>query len=513
MELVLEQTQQGTSYEVSVSAEGVEELKRKVKIKGEKKEASLHLGRNRVNTSAVKNHKDDYKTKSASKGLETVHTKPTTRKGANYIEKEIAFAKDEFVTSPDLSRSDNTKIEIKLEDLSKLVPNLEVDFMDLDSSEDDQPIIVKDEEEEEVHVKHDKAKKAKIKTLDALPSLLQKVTEALNRGLIKKDKGKKAMSSKDAKEGDTGSDSDKDANSTGSMVKSSKKKLKKFDFVTEGSYHIYLTAKQIKEQKRIEESVKADLAKQEVELGKDELVDLLGIEVVTGFYKAKLEYDKYYDKMLNKRGQSKITSYDVLIRKGPITLKVYREDGTSEIIPNFKASDLHLSEWREVVQDCSKRTRAGWNTIFSQIQTRMDYLHKTKVELEIDFNKPLSEQDTILKLNVKKKEEKAWEIVRLVPEPFSLSDNFHDNMHAHFIQLDNEIHNMAIGNLSGNDYFQELKSKADRLANLSSKVNDESLFTYAINGARSKFQEVSHIIRHQEELPTFDETRSMILLE
>nr|GEU37322.1 hypothetical protein [Tanacetum cinerariifolium] len=46
MKLVLEQTQQGTSYEVLVSAEGVEELKRKVKIKGEKKEAPLHLGRN-----------------------------------------------------------------------------------------------------------------------------------------------------------------------------------------------------------------------------------------------------------------------------------------------------------------------------------------------------------------------------------------------------------------------------------------------------------------------------------
>ncbi|GJV64923.1 hypothetical protein Tco_1475751 [Tanacetum coccineum] len=43
MELVLEQTQQGTSYEVSVSTEGVEELKRKVKIKGEKKEALLTL--------------------------------------------------------------------------------------------------------------------------------------------------------------------------------------------------------------------------------------------------------------------------------------------------------------------------------------------------------------------------------------------------------------------------------------------------------------------------------------
>ncbi|GJV40076.1 hypothetical protein Tco_1418516 [Tanacetum coccineum] len=43
MELVLEQTQQGTSYEVSVSTEGVEELKRKVKINGEKKEALLTL--------------------------------------------------------------------------------------------------------------------------------------------------------------------------------------------------------------------------------------------------------------------------------------------------------------------------------------------------------------------------------------------------------------------------------------------------------------------------------------
>ncbi|GJV94384.1 hypothetical protein Tco_1545961 [Tanacetum coccineum] len=43
MELVLEQTQQGTSYEVLVSAEGVKELKRKVKIKGKKKEALLTL--------------------------------------------------------------------------------------------------------------------------------------------------------------------------------------------------------------------------------------------------------------------------------------------------------------------------------------------------------------------------------------------------------------------------------------------------------------------------------------
>nr|GEV93252.1 hypothetical protein [Tanacetum cinerariifolium] len=47
MELELEQTQQSSSHEVSVSTEGVEELKRIVRIKGVKKEA-LHtnLGRN-----------------------------------------------------------------------------------------------------------------------------------------------------------------------------------------------------------------------------------------------------------------------------------------------------------------------------------------------------------------------------------------------------------------------------------------------------------------------------------
>ncbi|GJZ08094.1 hypothetical protein Tco_0542377 [Tanacetum coccineum] len=43
IELVLEHTQQGTSYEVLISTEGVKELKRKVKIKSEKKEALLTL--------------------------------------------------------------------------------------------------------------------------------------------------------------------------------------------------------------------------------------------------------------------------------------------------------------------------------------------------------------------------------------------------------------------------------------------------------------------------------------
>ncbi|GKA26207.1 hypothetical protein Tco_0712316 [Tanacetum coccineum] len=98
------------------------------------------------------------------------------------------------------------------------------------------------------------------------------------------------MSSKDAKEEGTESES-VDANLTGSMVKSSKKKkLKQLDFITKKGEHIHLIADQIKEQKKLEELAKADMAKQEVKLGKEELVDLLGINVVRGFYKAKLKY-------------------------------------------------------------------------------------------------------------------------------------------------------------------------------------------------------------------------------
>ncbi|GJV54118.1 hypothetical protein Tco_1449859 [Tanacetum coccineum] len=59
MELVLEQTQQGTSYDVLVSVEGVEELKRKVKINGKKKEALLILRQKPGQYICCQNHKDD----------------------------------------------------------------------------------------------------------------------------------------------------------------------------------------------------------------------------------------------------------------------------------------------------------------------------------------------------------------------------------------------------------------------------------------------------------------------
>nr|GFA69178.1 hypothetical protein [Tanacetum cinerariifolium] len=144
------------------------------------------------------------------------------------------------------------------------------------------------------------------------------------------------------------------------MVKSFKeKKLKKFDFVTEDGWHIYLSKEQINNQKKLEEEAKAEAAKQEGEVKKAEVIDLLGTEVVHKYYNYKLQYDRYYDKILNRRAESRITNCDILTSKGPITFKVYREDGTYEVIPNFKVSDLHLCEWREVMKACPDRNRKG----------------------------------------------------------------------------------------------------------------------------------------------------------
>nr|GEY03932.1 uncharacterized mitochondrial protein AtMg00810-like [Tanacetum cinerariifolium] len=69
---------------------------------------------------------------------------------------------------------------------------------------------------------------------------------------------------------------------------------------------------------------------------KDELVDLLGKNVVTQYYTKKLLFDKYCDKMLKRKRSPKITNREVITKKGPITLKIYREDGYDKFISNLK---------------------------------------------------------------------------------------------------------------------------------------------------------------------------------
>ncbi|GJS46731.1 hypothetical protein Tco_0596852 [Tanacetum coccineum] len=190
----------------------------------------------------------------------------------------------------------------------------------------------------------------KLKTLDSLPSLLKKVTNTLNRfaTLVENASGATTMG-----------------------VPSADK----------------ATASPAEGEKDADTNLK------------NELVDLLGIDIVTQYYNKKLLYEKYCEKMKKIRQSSKIINCDVLTKNGPISLKVYWEDRTAEVIKKFKASDLQLAEWREVVQACPDRKEKGWKTIYELIKTRMEYLEQTEKELHIDFNKSLQEQDLLDELN------------------------------------------------------------------------------------------------------------------
>nr|GEZ35548.1 hypothetical protein [Tanacetum cinerariifolium]GEZ35901.1 hypothetical protein [Tanacetum cinerariifolium] len=194
-------------------------------------------------------------------------------------------------------------------------------------------------------------------------------------GAYQERQGKDAISSKDAEEVCTKSDSDDETTHVlGSMVESSKKKdLKRFDFVTEDGEHVHLTKEQISARKKIEEEAKAKATKCEGEMRKEKLIDLLGPKVVNKYCNDKLQYDRYCDKMLNRRAKSKITNYDILTRKGPITLKY---------IEKMIQVKSFLS---------SKRV--------TYILERIDYLRTTEVEPGIDLDRPLSEQDPLDKRN------------------------------------------------------------------------------------------------------------------
>nr|GEW82819.1 hypothetical protein [Tanacetum cinerariifolium] len=309
-------------------------------------------------------------TQSASKGLEIVLTQPTTGvedgKNAQEIEENVN-------KSTDLSSSDDTQKEIKLEDLSKLVKNVQMNFIDINFQDD--PILYIDESEEEEAEEIHATKQHDVEDTPTpeppSPNRIQlqkltnqlKITELLVKSLTPE--FSKILSTHDF---------------SSSLLTEMKGLPCKINDLTG----------EVKDLSKIVHDL-------EIELLWDlkEIIDKL--EAFTSTFKSLSKHVAELKTL--QRAIPKITNCDVLTRKGPIKFKVYREDESSEIILNFKASDLHLGEWREIMEACPKRTGKGWTIIYEQIQTRMDYLYKTEAELRIDINKPLSEQNTLDKLN------------------------------------------------------------------------------------------------------------------
>ncbi|GJX61835.1 hypothetical protein Tco_0294735 [Tanacetum coccineum] len=115
-----------------------------------------------------------------------------------------------------------------------------------------------------------------LKTLDSLPSLLNKVIKTLNGFAIVVENALEAMT--------------KDVPSSGQA-----------------------TASPAEGEKNTTKDAETNL--------QNELVNLLGIDVVEQYHNKKLLFDKYYDKMLKRRKSSKIINCDVITQNGPIYLK------------------------------------------------------------------------------------------------------------------------------------------------------------------------------------------------
>nr|GEU74380.1 copia protein [Tanacetum cinerariifolium] len=113
----------------------------------------------------------------------------------------------------------------------------------------------------------------------------------------------------------------------------------------------------------------------------ENLADLTGIDVVKVYHKKKLLYNKYCDKILKRKKNPKITNCEILTKKGHITLKIYREDGSKKVISNLKVSDLHLAEWREVIQACLDKSKKGWKTIYALKNRFKTYVKSKNLDL------------------------------------------------------------------------------------------------------------------------------------
>ncbi|GJR87454.1 hypothetical protein Tco_0211465 [Tanacetum coccineum] len=240
------------------------------------------------------------------------------------------------------SRADDISKKIKLEDLSNLLKDTRSVFFTPDSPQDE-PIIVSDESEEEEEF-------AKDKDTHASSHDVPEDTSIPHPPSLKSAQIQELMAHELSME----------FQALLVLVSSVQKQLKTLDSLSsllnkDVPSAGQATASPAEGEKNTTKDAQTNL--------QNELVDLLGIDV------------------------------------GPISQKVYREDGTIEGIANLKVSDLHLAEWREVVQACPDRKEKGWKTIYGLIKTRMEYLDQTERELKVDFNKPLKEQDPLNELN------------------------------------------------------------------------------------------------------------------
>ncbi|CAI9296510.1 unnamed protein product [Lactuca saligna] len=97
---------------------------------------------------------------------------------------------------------------------------------------------------------------------------------------------------------------------------------------------------------------------------------------------------------------------------------------------------------------------------------------------------------------------KVWE---------SLAEVFRDNKASKVIQLDRELRNISIGTSSTTDYYNKIKSLANRLEHMDAKVSDTNLVAYIINRLSPKYRHIVMNIRHRDSPPSCWDARSILI--
>lgn len=67
--------------------------------------------------------------------------------------------------------------------------------------------------------------------------------------------------------------------------------------------------------------------------------------------------------------------------------------------------------------------------------------------------------------------------------------------------------------MSIHEYCHKIKVLSELLANIEQPMPKKNLVIYMINGLRDKFENVSSIIRHQRPILSFQQARSMLMVE
>nr|GEW09309.1 hypothetical protein [Tanacetum cinerariifolium] len=118
--------------------------------------------------------------------------------------------------------------------------------------------------------------------------------------------------------------------------------LKKFDFVTKDGEHVHLTEEQISAQKKIKEEAKAEAARREGEMTKEELIDLLSPEVVNKYYNDKLQANK----RLNSSVQYKDNPAGIVLNQPVLGIQLQDEEF------DLMASERDINEIEKVNTNC-----------------------------------------------------------------------------------------------------------------------------------------------------------------